>query len=201
MGCLWLVFVVSFLICFKSLCWEGVEGSLQVCVGLFVPFIQVLAGLLWLSSLDASAQDLPEFHVLGFEAHLRCRILSYLVILSRDMRESSTFWLKKILDVAGFTMGCSIIGNSAACKFLMKRELLTNCCRWPLEPGQAVWISIPGDPCGMWVFIPAGTPRGARINFVLAEEYQSGIMYAVGRDEVFIGAAMQDERGFWSCDL
>lgn len=71
-GCLWLLFVVSFLIGFKSLCWEGVEDRLQVCVGFFVLFIQVLAGLLSLCSLDASVQDLPEFPLLGFEAHLRC---------------------------------------------------------------------------------------------------------------------------------
>lgn len=66
MGCLWLVFVVSFLICFQSFFGEGVEDRLQVCVGFFVPLIEVLAGLLRLSSLDASVQDLLEFHFLGF---------------------------------------------------------------------------------------------------------------------------------------
>lgn len=46
------------------------------------------------------------------------------------------------------------------------------------------------------MLIPAGTAREVQINFVLAKEYQSGIMYAVEGDEFFIGATMQDERGF-----
>lgn len=37
------------------------------------------------------------------------------------------------------------------------------------------------------MLIPAGTWREARINFVLAKEYQSGIMYAVERDEFLLG--------------
>lgn len=127
-------FVVSFLICFKSLCWEGVKERLQICwIFWFCLFRCLLACChsVALCSLDTSVQDLPEFHFLGFEAHLRGGILLVLCcdFLSRDMRENGTFCLKKIFEVDGFTVGCSIIGNSAASKFLMKRELLTNCCR------------------------------------------------------------------------
>lgn len=77
MGCLWLFFVVSFLICFQCFCWEGVEDRPHVCVRFFVLFIEVLAVLLSLCSLGASLEDLLEFHFWGL---LRCRILSYPVI-------------------------------------------------------------------------------------------------------------------------
>lgn len=74
--------------------WGQASG---LCWNFFVLFIQVLAGLLSPCCLDASVQDLLKFHFLGFEAHLRHSILSYPVILSRDMRENSTFCLKKII--------------------------------------------------------------------------------------------------------
>lgn len=64
----------------------------------------------------------------------------------------------------------------------------------PWSKGQQTLMSIPGGPwpgeampCGSWMLMPAGIRQDVQINFVLAREYQSEIMYAMERGEFYMG--------------